>query len=307
MDALETKKPPLVGGGEESERGSYSVANSIESIAQPVTYITVLTNQKPVNKHFFLNADGKLESKSATFFEGTARCVRVDGLEDVQALINGLNPNQCIVLGYHAGAPVDEEYTILTVNNLNQLIKSKAVEPVSESNGVFHRFTDSATRTGLVTTRTKDKMVQSKVILFDYDGFGAEELGITDFDSFSEHMAKIFPDFNECEAFVVPSSSSKIVANDRDAGAGGNNAKFHCYMMVEDATDLTDLSYRVLTTATEAGLGGYIESKGGAPLPRCIVDCSVFSPERIIYEADPTTDSLDHHIVESKGEIYEGS
>jgi len=140
-----------------------------------------------------------------------------------------------------------------------------------------------------VRARTKDHMKQPSrgIALLDYDPspYMPDRLRC---DTPSELILKLqgaIPQFEFVAYSGAGSCSNGITVTatgDSYQGGGG----LHVYIPTKDV-DLAGLKRYLVVHLHIAGLGYIAFARNGAMLERCIVDTSVLSPERLIYEADP--------------------
>ena len=83
---------------------------------------------------------------------------------------------------------------------------------------------------------------------------------------------------------VAHSGITVTATNKLYKGGGG----LHVYISASDV-DLLGLQRYLVVHLWIAGLGYIALARNGAMLERCIIDLSVLSPERLIYEAEPGT------------------
>ena len=86
---------------------------------------------------------------------------------------------------------------------------------------------------------------------------------------------------------ITRASTSAAVINDATGDLIGTGAGCHKYFHVLDQADIPRATQALHQRAWLAGLGWFMISKSGAILERSIVDVTVASPERIIFEAPP--------------------
>ena len=195
------------------------------------------------------------------FTDGTAETICINKLSDIESVIENLGTNECISTGIFDRPSCE----IVTTGMLDE-----------------KRFTAG------VRSRTKKHMVQPSpgIVLLDHDisPYMPEHLRC---DSSGELMVKLEHAVPEL-AFVAYSgtgSCSKditVTATGEPYQGGG----LHVYISAKDI-DLLGLQRYLVVNLWKAGLGYIAFSRNGAMLERTIVDLSVLSPERLIYEANP--------------------
>ena len=265
MESNETTPPDYAQSSEATNPKRHDNYN-----IQSHDFLTIYTSGQPVNKRFFFNfMTGKIEKSAdqSSFFKGMAIKKYVPTLPDLAPVIEEIseNPHQCLGLGFHPTAPLDEPYQIISETYAKKGIETGSLIP----NGDL--YIEKATGK-IVACRLKCIMSPSSYILFDKDD------GNADLDQWVAEMASFIPDFDKVDKIIIPSNSSRV-------GLASN--KWHCYVRVDDAMDIYDLGDRLLSAGHAAGHGIDKVSKGGAELSRIITDCAVFSPERLIYDGKP--------------------
>ena len=83
--------------GERSE----SVVGRCSIMSEPIELVVFSKMGGPLTKRITLTADGKIASdgSACTMARGRAKRVRIDGIDELAALIESLTPNQAIALG----------------------------------------------------------------------------------------------------------------------------------------------------------------------------------------------------------------
>lgn len=103
---------------------------------------------------------------------------------------------------------------------------------------------------------------------------------LIDIDGVDEHAVEILytqlPSLRECGHIIKPSSNPNP-----------DTHSWHIYIPVIDGSDIPTFMKRLSKYLWLAGQGRVVISKSGNQLLRSIIDDSVGSPERIIYEAQP--------------------
>jgi P4 family phage/plasmid primase-like protien len=95
------------------------------------------------------------------------------------------------------------------------------------------------------------------------------------------------PDFEDVFPVLTGIMRLKRASTSAGLNVGGNSGGLHLFIGVQDGDDIE----RALKVAHErcwlAGHGRYLLSKAGSLLDRSIIDVSVGSPERLVYEGPP--------------------
>ena len=127
------------------------------------------------------------------------------------------------------------------------------------------------------------------LLLVDHDDKGMPQ-GVKDrmielggIDGALHHIAPALADASQ----LTRASTSSAVVNDSTGQLIGSGKGCHKYYHVANQADIPRATKALHQRAWLHGLGWYMISKAGALLERSIVDMSVASPERIIYEAPP--------------------
>ena len=137
-------------------------------------------------------------------------------------------------------------------------------------------------------TRTKQYFSFSSYsfLLFDFDP-SENGIQITTPEQFIAILRVIDTALQECAMVVRYGSSYGI---HKDGKPLSDKKSFHCYIIVSNASDEKVKQYKdyLVSSAWEKNLGHIELSKSGAVLRRQVFDDSVFSPERLIFEAKPS-------------------
>jgi hypothetical protein len=199
--------------------------------------------------------------------EGSAQVVRAPNASSLAEYINAASSSMALALGTLKGAPVGESVPIVAKVRLN-------------GPGVFARSLEY-----MAFEQGREAWG-----LFDFDRKGmpaavAERLRAV--GGFEAALARVLPQIPKTARVIRPSTSSGLinaVTGERYAGTGGA----HLYPLVEDGTDIRRFVTNLFERLWLAGFGWVTVSACGALLVRSIVDVSVASPERLIFEGAPT-------------------
>lgn len=226
--------------------------------------ITLFTGNEydRLTKKHTIGEDGELKKESSPLFSsGSAKTMELKTLDELASTIDGLKKNQCIATG------------VFDLPECRIVVKDK-LDKDGVANGI--------------RARSKEFMKQpsSGILLLDYDQneYMAEHQICHSVNEVINIIKSVAPEFKKVGYIGRESASSGIYKT------GGSPKKydkgFHIYMLVKDIP-LTDIK-EYLDVKLWNGDYGYIDyARNGAMLPRTIVDLSVFSPERVIYEAHP--------------------
>ena len=216
-------------------------------------FITIIQSVGLLNKSF--DANGKKTSNgqmtNGSFLVGAIKSLKIlmQGLDRLQS-------NQAITLG----KPI---YTKGFISTANNLVK------------------DTITR-----TKKHFSFSSTSFLLFDFDP-SKDGFQIKTPKHFIETMRLIDPLLQECSMAVRYGSSYGVC---KDGKPLTNKKSFHCYIIIMNANDEKVKRYKdsLISSAWEKGFGHIELSKSGSVLRRQVFDASVFSPERIIFEASPS-------------------
>ena len=241
---------------------------------------TVLTKHKdgnpaPISKTIKL-VDGDIVSNADDCWLATGYAMRYEfaDLGGFARAMSKLQPQHAICLGNPLVAGERSEarkgVPLTTVRNAAQ---GKAPEgAIARSKDNFAFADDLA---GLLLVDHDDKAMTQAV----KDQL-AELGGI---DGALHHIAPALADASQ----LTRASTSSAVVNDSTGQLIGSGKGCHKYYHVANQADIPRATKALHQRAWLHGLGWYMISKAGALLERSIVDMSVASPERIIYEAPP--------------------
>lgn len=274
MDESTVASPDLGQSGEGNQivtpHDDYSISHD---------FVTVYTSTQPCNKSYVIGTDGKSEKakKQVSFFGGIAIKRHVSTLETLARIIKEIseNPCKCLGLGFHPSVPVDVPYQIISKSDSDKALKQGSIIPDGDL------YKDVKTKQ-TVACRLKANMSPSSYVLFDKDE------GNGDIEQWIVGVASFVPGFDIVDKIIIPSNSSRVWMDD---------GKYHIYVKIIDSMDTYDLKDRMLSAGHAAGHCVDKISKDGKELSRIIVDVSVFSPERIIYDCKPTINGSDGSII----------
>lgn len=215
--------------------------------------ITKITSPTPVNKTFL--SDGSKIS-NANITQGTTKKISFSSLEELDEILNNLTIYQAITTGI-----TDEIECILT--------------------------TASKVTTGNIA-RTKEYFHthEYSIVLFDYDS-SKEGFKIESQEHFVEVLREIDPELNYCDILVRAGSSNGIR---KDGVLLKDDLSLHAYVMIKNASDekLNEWKAYLNDRVWELGYGHIEISSSGSIMRRGVLDLSVMSSERLIFESAPT-------------------
>lgn len=215
-----------------------------------------------LTKAFSLDEAGQIcKDNAPQFIDGTARRKQLMQLASVEKLIDTLQPNEAIATGVF-----DE--------------KKVAIRPAAQITGKLFEAGYRA--------RSLQHMAQPArgLVLLDHDAetYMPQPLRCETPAELVRMLTDAVPEFAELGYSGVQSCSrgvKAIATNEVYAGGG-----LHVYLEAHD-TDLGELRRFLEAKLWLAGLGYIGFARNGAMLPRAIIDLSVLSPERLIFEAAP--------------------
>jgi len=208
-------------------------------------------------------AQGSIQKVSQPdFYGGQAKTETIPNLKGIERLTSSLGSNECIATG------------VFDIPACNIVTKAKYAE-LSDLSGI--------------RTRSKDHMKQPErgLILLDHDTdpHMPESIKADTPQMLMEKLAPAIPKLAEVAYSGSGSSSSGIYSIDFKvlfSGGGG----LHVYVATQ-GIDLPRLQQYLRVKLWNAGLGYIGFARNGAMLTRFIIDLSVLSSERLIYEASP--------------------
>lgn len=215
-----------------------------------------------LTKQYSLDEQGRICKVSApNFTDGTAETITIKKLADIEDVIADLGPNECLALGIFDHSPC----RVVTSGRLDQ-----------------ERLNAGA------RSRTKQHMRLPPVglALLDHDSNAdmPPHLRCETADALMAKLQEAVPELGTV-AYSGTGSCSKgitVTATNESYPAGG----LHVYLPVK-GIDLEALRQYLEVKLWAAGLGYIGFARNGALLERTIIDLSVLSPARLIYEAAP--------------------
>jgi hypothetical protein len=223
--------------------------------------LTVATSSNDILGKTFHLHEGKIQKHSVAHLAyGKAQTCELLELNELPKLIGHLSPNQAILTG-----TFDIPSCKLTIR---QRLNARML-----NNGF--------------RARTSDCIAQPRrgLLLFDYDEneHMPEALRCDNPTALMQKLASI-PALNAL-AYIGAQSSSAGITIDA-TGEQYKNTGLHVYIEAVDI-DLTRFRRYLEVNLWRAGLGYIGFARNGALLTRYIVDTSVLSPERLIFETEP--------------------
>ena len=240
------------------------------------------------SKRLYLDSDGKLRSDGTLckIASGTAKRVLVpdgpDLLDRIAALVGGCKPSEALVLGDLKLK--EDEVEILSTGQLraNGASPGKGLVPKGGGTPMVARSLDSL----------EFKVGVPGLCLIDLDTKQAPK-AVSEMlaDKGPEGMLRaLCPELAEVGLIVRGSTSSGLTnsANGQtyEAGLGA-----HVYLVLKDVSDMKRVLNILSERAWLRGWGWHIISTSGVLLERSVVDVSVASPERLVFEGAPQVDA----------------
>jgi hypothetical protein len=221
-------------------------------------FYTTLTSETPprLTKVFGLDADGKLTKQtSANMTAGIAERTSAANLHELAARLDTLTSAQAVAWGV-TGADV-----------------------------VAITTADREGRDLDVLARTRRNFAFLKgpgILMLDHDDAPGEPL---DRDTLRDKLFDAIPVLAGAPMLWRPSSSAGLCAPDGRVLTGLHRHRL--YIAVSDATAIPAAGKRLVTLLQAAGQAWHVVGNAGQALRRCLVDASVWQPERLDFAAPP--------------------
>jgi hypothetical protein len=237
-----------------------------------------------LTKKISLSEDGKPLSDGAACWmsKGHAMRTAIANLHTLAAVIEDLKPSQAIALGT-LRPDLPDEISIISKKKLN------GGEAIARS------------QENIIFRKNKPALVLLDFDLKEMPAAVQERLG-----EFWKTLVAIVPGLSEAAHLVRQSTSAGLYRTDtseRIEGSGG----MHGYVVVKDGGDVDRFLHDFHDRAWLNGYGWWMISKAGSLLERSIIDRSVGSPERLMFEAAPTlVEPLAQDEEKRRPIVYEG-
>ncbi len=268
--------------------------------------VTLLISQggNPVNKEFVLGEDGKVTKRMAEnngYF--LAKTVPVPDLEAMRSLLHELgdDPSATLSLGLFKNAP-DCEFI---VEPHKKLARRLGVDPKDRAACAGFREIEGK----WYVARAKINMMFSSWLLLDRDTVRdmPPELVELDRDQWLAAMARLLPGLDTAGHIIVPSSSSRVCLH----GVPRELSSWHMFVQVSNPDDLPRVWPQTLAKSFSTTLESdappweddpitlgfkrpkYSRKEGEEDVivsaqPWSIYDPSTCSPERLVFDGQPT-------------------
>ena len=236
-----------------------------------------------LSKRISLKPDGTLKKDAlGTMARGRARRVSFTNIGALADCIGALSPNQAIALGaLRQDLPDDVE--IVCERNL----RNGAVRP------------DVISRTGKNIIYRPN---QPAALLLDFDskGMSAEVANrLTEAGGFWAAVTAVLPILNSTARVMRSSTSAGLFRDDTGEKLPGSDGQ-HVFLVAQDGEDIERFLKVLHARCWLAGFGWYLISASGALLERSIVDHTVGTSERLVFEGAPVLDHPLQQDVESR-------
>lgn len=301
-------------GGVDAKQGNNNVANTtaVHPSSQPDTvtlllpapeptcfdFITVYTDSKQIGKGYTVKDGEVVKTTSAAIGTAAAQTVHIPDLHALQGIIESLRPEQAISLGFIPGTEDGTPYTIYSMANLRQLVvlPEGAKQPV----GLYQNGS------GYIAARLKANFRLSSYALLDRDPDDAmpDNIKAADYNGWLVQLVGIVPQLAGAGILYMPSSSGRVLNQDGTPACVGGESS-HTYVKVDNPLKIPLLASMLKINSWCQGLGYIKPNSIDRPMRRTIVDTSVFTPERLVFEAAPTvSDGL--QLAASQSVVVEG-
>jgi predicted P-loop ATPase len=220
----------------------------------------------PLTKEIFLNKKGELviDGSACVMSKGRAQRVQVGSVEELAGLIGKLHSCQAIALGtIRDGLP--DQCKIISKAKLNGAVAPNVI------------------------TRTHDNIIyrekEPALALIDFDRKGMPDV-VKDRigDDFWDALVEVLPALGGAARVMRRSTSAGLYHGDKELPSSGG---WHIYIPIEDGSDSERFLYTLHDRCWFAGFGWWWIGKGAQLLERSIIDRSVFSSERLVFEGPP--------------------
>ena len=216
-----------------------------------------------LTKAFTLGDEGEIFKVGAPLFSnGVAETRSINRLSEIQQIIEHLGSNACIATGIFNVRKCE----IVTTKNHDQ-----------ENQKVGTR------------SRSKENMCQPSpgLVLFDHDAnpYMPERLFCLTPANLMANLANAIPELVGA-AYSGTTSCSHGIKNRVTGEAYPSGGGLHVYAVLENG-QVSEFRRYLEVKQWNGELGFIAFGRNGAMLPRTLIDISVFSPERLIYEARP--------------------
>jgi peptidoglycan hydrolase-like protein with peptidoglycan-binding domain len=234
---------------------------TISRALQNTPAISIFTSdRKPLTKRFTLQADGTIKKETlANLYAGLVEPVTAPDAATLAAILENLQPLQAIATGQ---PKANRTARITTKANAQPGEATRSLSAFAFNNGPGWALWD-------YDDKTMPPDIAQRVV---------------DLGGPLEALFSIWPEARAGSYVVRPSSSDGVTAPGCDAI---QSAGLHGFFLVADVSDSKKILETLESRAWAAGLAWITLGKAGHKLRRSIVDVSVGSPERLVFEAPP--------------------
>lgn len=219
---------------------------------------TIYTGITPrrLTKVLGIDAEGKLtKTAAATMVSGTAEHARVADLHELATRLETLQPNQAVGWGVSPHAKVEIVPQDRATGGATSMARSRENFEFPCGPGIW---------------------------MLDHDGVPGRSL---DADALRAELIEACPALTNAPMLWRPSVSAGVVAPDGRQLTG--LTRHRLYIPVSDASAIPEAGRRLALLLWAAGKGWHEVGSAGQALQRCLVDASVWQPERLDFAAPP--------------------
>lgn len=237
-------------------------------------YMTLLVTTEPCNKEVRFWRDELRKTAPFPIYDAEAFTVHVPDVEvmrELQLTVAGQS-NAVLVAGFVPDAPADGF----------RVMSKKAIEEKTEEPYEGGWVDIDGER---VISRTKDNFVASSWWQIDRDrASGLPDALDPDTDAgYVAMIDRIIPGFINAGYVKVSSTTGRVLVDSVPMDATGSRYWFQ----VKNPDDITGFGVRMKLHAATQGLGFMKYDKNCKGVLWTVADCSVFSPERVIFDGQP--------------------
>jgi len=246
-----------------------------------------------LGKCFDKNADGTVSKKSAVNLSfGIAVMHHVPTHADLANLLTevGNDPSAAVINASFDGIEIGEQFAILSEREIESRFGIPTSDRVRQKGA--HQI-EYAGKQIKAVGRFKENARPSNWQLLDRDideHTPAEFVGLTT-AQWLGRMSAIIPGVDQVSYVEIPSTSSRVIHDGKAVGAGNS----HVWILVKDPADIVRARTAMMVRAIQAGMSwkkprlskkekGKVVGHGLAT----IVDTSVWTPGRLVFDGQPT-------------------
>lgn len=262
-----SKKPPKTPQTTQSSTGAVLAAESTQAAASVTTTSSTLlltfteitgTSPNRLTKIIGLHADGSLRKDSvAQLYEGQCRRVEIDGLASLRTHLDGLTCAQAVTWG------LTQDQTADLCTDANAVAKAQGAIARTRAN---FRFANAP-----------------GVLMLDHDGLPEASLTL---DQFRSTLLAAAPVLASAPMLGRPSASSGCHRPDGSPLTALDRHRL--YVPVQDASLIPEAGKALNDLLWASVANGWVSiGAAGQALMRCLVDTSVWQPERLDFAGPP--------------------